>query len=79
MSAHSSKVRTHCNEWARFSDSLMLRALAAVSVGLVGTSRLDLSMVNFALKFVICLIETRNICCSEYGSRCNELARVGKP
>ena len=36
-------------------------------------------IVNFALRFVIWLIETESTRSSEYGSHCNELARVGKP
>ena len=50
MSACYSKVGTHCNKKARFSDSLMLRALVAVCVGLAAMSRLDLSIENFAIE-----------------------------
>ena len=57
----------------------MLRSLAAASVGLAVTSRLSLRIVNFSLRFVIWLIEIESTHCSEYGSRYNELARVGKP
>ena len=57
----------------------MLRALAEASVGLAAMSKLCLRIVNFSLRFVIWLIETGSIRCSEYSSHCNELARVGKP
>ena len=79
MSARYSEVGTCYKEQVRFSDSLMLRALAAMSVGLAATSRLGLRIINFILRFVIWLIETRSTSCSEYGSHCNELAQVGKP
>ena len=79
MSAGCSEIRTRCNKQARFSDSLMLRALATVSVGLAATSRLSLKMVNFSLRLVIWLIETGSTCCSECGSCYNELAQVRKP
>ena len=79
VSARCSVVGTHCNEYAWFSDSLMLRALAPASVGLAATSKLSLRIVNFTLRFVIQLIEIGSTRCSEYGSHCNELARVGKP
>ena len=79
MSARCSEVGTRCNEEAQFSDSLMLRALAAASVGLAATSRLGLRIVNFALRVVIWLIDTGSTRCSEYGSHCNELPRVGEP
>ena len=79
MSARCSEVGTRCNEQARFSDSLMLRALATASVGLAATSKLGLRIVNFALRFVIWLIETGSTHCSEYGSHYNKLAQVEKP
>ena len=47
LSAHCSEVGTRCNESARFSDSLMLRALASASVGLAAISRLGLRIVNY--------------------------------
>ena len=36
-------------------------------------------MVMHALEDVFRLFEIEGTRCSEYGSRCNELARVGKP
>ena len=74
MTARCSEVGTRCNEQAQFSESLILRALVAVSLGLAAMSRLGLRIANFPLRFVIWLIKIGSTCCNKYGSHYNKLA-----